>query len=320
MPFRISRAGAIAALTAALLWQAAQPVTAQSPAPSLEQAQAFMQQHDYKHAIEVLDALAKTDPKNARIFVTRGDAKDYLGDERGAIADYDAALAIDPNFGYAYATKCYSEVEIDKNDEAIRDCTRALTLNPKDAFAYRGRANAHYFSSDYAAALADANQAVNLNPNDPYAFLTRCRANFALGKLQEAQDDCSRSISLSPDDNAYFARGQIFLKTGDFADAESDLRQALKINPNYASAYYWLAVSEAQQKHVAAALTNINAYLSKHGTDPDGLMLRAVLEARQGNRGATRADALAALHQYQLANDPDGAKRAQSLLDSLSKP
>ena len=32
----------------------------------------------------------------------RGNAKDDLGDKKGAIADYSKAIAIDPQYAYAY--------------------------------------------------------------------------------------------------------------------------------------------------------------------------------------------------------------------------
>ncbi|HEV3154991.1 MAG TPA: tetratricopeptide repeat protein [Candidatus Baltobacteraceae bacterium] len=308
-----------AALTLAAAAVLTGPARSQTHAPTIEQARTLISQHDYKAAISVLDELNRANPRDAHVLVLRGDAKDYLGDEAGAIADYDAALAIDPDYEYAYATKCYSEVEIEKIDRAIADCSHAISLNPKDGFAYRGRANAEYLKDDYAAAFADADRAVALNDTDAYAFLTRCRANSSLGRLQEAKDDCTRSISIAPTDSAYFTRGQVLVKVGDYAGAASDLSETLKLNPGYSPAHYWLAVCEAAQKNVPAALTDVNAYLSAQGSDPDGLFLRAVLEAKQGKLQATRADAQEALRQFKLANDQDGARRAQSLLDSLPK-
>ena len=293
---------------------------AQTPAPPIEAAQAAIARHDYKGAIAVLDGMLAQDPKNARALLLRGDAKDYLGDEKGAIADYDAAIAIEPGNAYAYATKCYSEVEVGSYARAIADCTKSIALNANNAFAYRGRANAHYFAGDLGAALADGKRATQIDPHDSYAFLTTCRTDAALGNLLQAAQDCTRSIALQPSDNAYFARGQTYVRLHDYPKAIADLRQSLAMNPANPSAYYWIAVSEAQQKDALAAMNDINAYVRAAPNDGDGLMLRAVLEAKQGRVAATRADAQEALRLYTLARDDDGAKRAQSLLSSLPKP
>src|SRR5947209_1031992 len=76
----------------------------------LTKAHALIHKHDDKGAIALLDALLQKDPKNAEALVTRGDAKDNLGQHLEALVDYSAAIEINPDYAYAYYTKCETEV------------------------------------------------------------------------------------------------------------------------------------------------------------------------------------------------------------------
>ena len=95
MKFRVS--ALIPALYFAIL-TTGMAFAAQSDA---DQLHALWAKNDYKGIIALTNRMLASDPKNAKALVNRGDAKDYLNDYTGALADYTSAIAINPNYEYA---------------------------------------------------------------------------------------------------------------------------------------------------------------------------------------------------------------------------
>ncbi len=95
----------------------------------------------------------------------------------------------------------------------------AVTRDPRNAFAFAGLADTY---------VLDALFAINLPPDEA---------------SQKAREAASRAIAL--DDSlaeAHCSAAYVrFFKDWDFAGAEAELRRALQLNPNFATAHQWYA-------------------------------------------------------------------------------
>ncbi|MCS6814880.1 MAG: tetratricopeptide repeat protein, partial [Cyanobacteria bacterium] len=60
-------------------------------------------------------------PDYALAYYNRGNAKDSLGDKRGAIADYDQAIRLQPDYANAYYNRGLTKADIGDRRGAIAD-------------------------------------------------------------------------------------------------------------------------------------------------------------------------------------------------------
>lgn len=119
------------------------------------------------------------------------------GDHEAALAEYNRALGYDPKSWIAFLLRAYLYQLQGKNALAIKDLNKTIELNATvEAHVMRGVAYA--FSGDDAAALKDYVTAVRIDP--------------AYG-------------------NTYKQRAYIYLRRGEFARAEADIKEAMRLLP-----------------------------------------------------------------------------------------
>lgn len=288
--------------------------------PALVKAQSLLEKGDNKAAIAAMNEYIAKNPGNARAYVIRGDAEDNLGNNSAALTDYNTAIGINPDYEYAYASRCDTQNELGNYRDAIKDCDKALSLDAKDDYAYRARSYSSYMIDDYDAALADAEKAIAIDPANPWNMLARCRANVGLEKPAVALPACNAFINAKPDSaSGYFLRGRAYMLQQNNASARPDFVKTFALDDQFFNAQYWISVIDLNDKKYAAALDDANVYLKHFPDDADTLLLRARAEFGLGDKTAAKNDALRALHQYQIDNDTDGAKNAQSLVDQIGQ-
>lgn len=282
------------------------------------QAHALIQKHDNKGAIALLDALLKKEPKNAEALVTRGDAKDNLGQHLDALVDYAAAIDANPQYAYAYYTKCDTEIELDRNDQAVADCTKSIELDPTFVKSFVDRAYAYGNTQRYSESIADANAALKLDPASASALNARCRAERLLNDFEAARPDCIKAIALSPQyQQPVWGLGMIEYHFEHYDASAAQFEKALELDDTDESAHYWAALSYLELQQYDKALAHINGYIVKQRMDGDGFYSRAKIEAATGNKAAARTDLNEALRLYKIANDQDGIDSATALLASV---
>lgn len=121
-------------------------------------------------AIGLYSAAIKIDPKHAKAFYNRGNAKFAMGDKRAAIEDYDAALALDPNNFKALYNCGNAKSDLGEHEGAIQDYTEAIRLSPDFGHAYYNRGNSRSALGDGAGAMSDYEETVRLDPTFAAAY------------------------------------------------------------------------------------------------------------------------------------------------------
>ncbi|MEK9149009.1 MAG: tetratricopeptide repeat protein [Candidatus Desantisbacteria bacterium] len=69
-------------------------------------------------------------PNDAPAYNNRGNAKFYLKDYRGALADYDQAIKLNPNDAQAYCGRGLARSMLGQKTEALADFQKAVELDP----------------------------------------------------------------------------------------------------------------------------------------------------------------------------------------------
>lgn len=146
---------------------------------------------DYTWAIDL-------DPKNARAYNNRGEARRHRGDVEGAIADFTRAIEIDPKHANTYYNRGIARRQKGDLEGAIADYTRALELEPKNAQAYNNRGFARKQQGDLDGAIADYTRALKIDPKHAIACNNRGIAHWLNRTWAEALADFQRKSELSP--------------------------------------------------------------------------------------------------------------------------
>ena len=77
--------------------------------------------------------------QNADIYIMTGNAKDDLGDLKGALADFTLAIEDDSTYAMAYFNRAWIKRKMNDYEGAIADYTSAILYKPGYQIAYNNR-------------------------------------------------------------------------------------------------------------------------------------------------------------------------------------
>ena len=234
---------------------------------------------DYGQAIRLA-------PDNPGGFGGRGQIRLFTHDFSGAVADFDTAIRINPNDVNSHINRGAALSLLGENLRALQDFDKVIALAPNNPLAYVERGQAMQALGDHAGAFAAVNVALKLVPNFPPALdalktigtpKNAAQIRAALGR-PVAPGECMipvADIKLDPksidrvlqactglvnspggsaDDRslAFLQRGSMYRRLEKYDQALADFDQALRYDPNSASAIPAVATRYA----ISAALTS----------------------------------------------------------------
>ncbi|MFN0119197.1 MAG: tetratricopeptide repeat protein [Blastocatellia bacterium] len=150
-------------------------VIAVSPRPGVAHEALFTQ-------IRELSARLEQEPRNAVLYLRRGELYRLSCELRPALADYARARELAPDM--REIDFCIGRLWLDAGapEPAIAALNAFLGFHPAHAEAWLTRARAHSLARQYEAATADYTQAIALSPAPPPDYyLERARARESLG-------------------------------------------------------------------------------------------------------------------------------------------
>jgi protein O-GlcNAc transferase len=202
--------------------------------------------HRHEESLAQLDALLRTQPDMAAAHNARALTLWRLQRLDDAQAAYDRAIALDPNHAEALCNRAALLATRGRHDAARADYQRSLALQPERAETHDCLGALHHAQHQFDAAVHSYSRAVSLQPNNPHmignlgaALADAGRAGEALahldGAIVLARDAVDRDGSLSASvqtlANAWSNRSQLWAKLGQYAEAASDARHALTLEP-----------------------------------------------------------------------------------------
>jgi Flp pilus assembly protein TadD len=255
------------------------PAPAKKPdavvAPSNElvkQGMDAIQKQDFEGAKQVLGEAAAKDPKDPQAAFYLGVALDGLGDLPGAMAQYKKALELDPKLVEAAVNLSGAQYEQNDAAGALATAEQGLKASPKSPELLVNRALSLEALGKKTEAMAAYGAAVKARPDDAQLRITYAEYLAASGKKDEAltelravqnvEDptllaalavrfgrlkafpDCVAALdkALQRKDSAdlHTRRGVCRHDFGDDAGAQADYDAAIKLDANFAPAYYYL--------------------------------------------------------------------------------
>lgn len=240
---------------------------------AIKDGEAALKGGNVEEAKRIFSSLLDRHPDNARANHYMGVCLESVGQKDEAEKHYRAALEKAPDLADAAVNLSASLIDGSKVDEAIKVLRAALTKVPSDPMLHANLGHALLASKDragaireYRAALALANDpqtrlslaaqlAADNKKDEAVAELKKVAASAAdnrallataadsLGRLG-AYSDCvsafDKAIAIQAAAELYVQRGICRHELKDEAGAKDDYDKAVKLDPNYAPAQYYL--------------------------------------------------------------------------------
>ncbi|MDE6048118.1 MAG: tetratricopeptide repeat protein [Paramuribaculum sp.] len=230
-------------------------------------------QNDTAAMLNEARKLLMSSPLTPEYNIFAGDVFNQLGQPDSAIAFYNKAVEIDPSNGLAYYSRAMfykqkgdsiaydreifraleqENLDIEPKVEILREYTsalyndsvqhprinrmfsRLLEMHPHDVTVRNLYRDYLIAIEDYAQAAEQAEFSLDLDPNDENQWLALTSLYLRLSDFKGAIRSARRGQHFFPDNTtSYLLSATALNQTGDYVEAEADLRKALNIaDPN----------------------------------------------------------------------------------------
>jgi serine/threonine protein kinase/Tfp pilus assembly protein PilF len=179
------------------------------------------------------------------LYITRGDFQAQFAE---AYTNFHRAIALDPSFARAYVG--LFELRLRESVpslgptsfEEIRTITQKLEeLAPHLAATYSAQSVVQYYDWNFQEAERYAALAVEADPKYELGHNWRGFVLTHLGRPVEGRAEREISRALAPSKTTvYRGLGHTYYMERDYPKAIAQYREAIKLETNYASAYYWV--------------------------------------------------------------------------------
>ena len=236
---------------------------------------------EYTPALVDLDSSVNIYAGNSYAYQVRGIIKSKLGDREGAIHDFRSELQYDPN-------NVYADLMLSRELIADRQYQNALDFLNKEM------PNIQRISK---LTPAENNCRVFDTSNYARIIVERGLANGELYKDTAMKADFDKAISIDKSTRSvvYSSMAMFNLRDKDTLSADSNIRMALKIDPNNDQAYFLRAQLRMLKKNYLGAQYDYVAVLMINADDIKTYAYRALSEADHGDTSEMRLDLLRAM-------------------------
>ncbi len=194
-----------------------------------------------------------------------------------ARAEVEKALAIDPEYADAVAlmSECHLQVfhQVWSNDPkselqtAADYACRAVELDAQLPQGHSALANVRVWQRRHDEAVEEIDRAISLSPNDSRFRGLRAMILTWSGSPENAIVDATEAVRLDPNSGTVllWTLGMAQYHAGRHDDAETNLRKAVLLNPDFMPVHLWLAANEV---HLDKAEDVKNAIMALHRINP----------------------------------------------------
>ena len=202
--------------------------------------------------------------KSAKLFIEQG-----LYEK--AKAELELGLKGEPqnpdilnNLGAIYLRLSQTENKEDKHShdlaKAEKYFTQVLKFNQTFSPAWNGLADTYYLGGNTRQAIFCYKKALSLSPRHAYEIQTNlANAQRDLNILPEAENNYQKALELNPSyAPAHNGYAQLLLHKNDLTQAYKEIIEAIRLKPEYSTAYYNLGMIETARENKMSAL---KAYL-----------------------------------------------------------
>jgi hypothetical protein len=179
-------------------------------------------------------------------------------------------LAEDPDRPSLHGLMCQAQLGLKQHMQAVESAKRLVALQPDGEWGHRLLSIALLDSRHRsAAAVQAAQEAVRLAPHkwETHQTLAQALMGTTFGGTTRARPAAERAVELAPHEPlAHFTLGLVAQRLGDLDAARGSYREALRLDPQNASALNNLAVIESKHRFGR----QLRGYAAALRADPQG--------------------------------------------------
>ena len=320
---------------------------------------AHLKQKEFDKALAAIKTLEREQPDNPLVQNVKGGVYLARQDVANARASFEKAVALQPTYFPAVANLARLDMQA-KNPEAARKRFETLLekdkknmqaqlalaelarsrSQPEEAKTWLERASndhpdaieparmlvAHYLQEgDKQKALAYAKQAQNSNAGKSDFVELLAQTEYAAGDIAGALDSYGKLAVLLPDSaQVQFRIASLHMAMKKLSEATDALRNALRIDPDFADAQAGLANLEVQKGNYGEALAIAREIQKRNAKSPAGYALEGDVQMAQKNpvlavkayeqAWAISKDGPLAIRMYAALTQAGRGKEADTLL------
>jgi tetratricopeptide (TPR) repeat protein len=159
-----------------------------------------------------------------------------------------------------------------KYDEALQHIEAALTIDNLCIEALEKKVNIMLLAGKEKEILKQIDDFIEINRQQPEYYYLRALINIGKQKPKKAVEDLENAIYYQmPEkymDKIYLNRGVAYYNIGDFVKAEDDFKEAIRINPHYATAYHSWGMLKYEERDYEEAIKNFNKAIQFEDNNP----------------------------------------------------
>lgn len=218
---------------------------------------------------------------------------------------------------------------VGQNDfsRAVPHLEKASELNPNDVATLYLLERSYLETKQFQKALAVFERLQSLDPESVWVHILRGQAEDALGNYPKAIKEFEVARQQLPRDaTVRFSLGFMYWKMRRFAEAQSEIAEALRLDPEFEEAKYYLADTYILEEKPTAALPLLEALLQRQPRDARALAdkgkalekLKRDTEAARAYEGCLHVDPERADVHYRLARVYKKLKRPDDSVRELA--
>lgn len=222
---------------------------AASFAQSLADAKKAIDAEQYQKATGMLKTLINSDPKEGDIYFNLG--KVYLAIEEvdSAKATFTKGTVADPKNALNFVGLGHADLFVNNAAAAKGNFDKAIELGKKDYHTYMhiGRAYFDNPKPDYASALPHLQKADELETKDKDPEVFIALGDYYANQVQNGPAYQKYLLATDIDPNIKRVKvqiGKMFYMADGYAEAETELKKVIDMDPNYGPAYRELAENQ----------------------------------------------------------------------------
>ncbi|MHC1707595.1 MAG: tetratricopeptide repeat protein [Bacteroidales bacterium] len=190
-------------------------------------------------------------------------------DMNKAVDCFEMSVKINEGFGKIDTLAIYNSAFVSQlagdNNRALQHYQKLIKYNYNKPNIYVSLSNVYKALHDTVMALKIANAGRNIYKQNLDLLITETNIYLAQKKMDKAKDNLYEAMKMdSTNPTIFFAVGTLWDSTGNYTEAESAYKKAIRIQPDYFDAIYNLGILYFNNGVVifkaADALTDMNAY------------------------------------------------------------
>lgn len=214
----------------------------------------LLERKEYNKALSDFNQALQIDRNCTDAYINRGSIFLIKKEYSKAISDFNEALNKNKNDTDAYFNLGLVFKDKEEHDKAAFYFNQVLKINPRYGKAYCRLGDLYASKGDYRKALWFYNEALKIDPFYPEAYNLIAYLYGNMGYPKEAIEFWNKLLEFDPSPETYANLGSAYGVLGNYDKSIKYSEKAIKINPNFASAYGNLAVACYFKKDYVCAI------------------------------------------------------------------